>query len=277
MNDSESLDSVISGQRPALHYQRAIGILAATFLGLGAVATFVGNVLRTRDDYDLFSVGEPTYYFGLASFMAGCLLVLFEQRRRQRLTALTAQLKSKRADGLSGTPGNVNQESFERSPMAQPTSQVIEAIAVRPNPIGLPPLIDTGNEMLSRPSAQRGFPLMGLFMLTALCATLIGMVRPVLADLTAESISVSDVLTSTIVASIIASILGMIAGAFDRRPWIGLVWGAGTGAALGPILGPITLVSAEHTSTLLLTTFQGSFLLLLLALAARRMQKRAVA
>ena len=276
MNESESLDSVISGKRPALHFPRTIRILAGAFLGLGAVVTFVGNVLRTRDDYDLFSIGEPAYYCGLAFFLAGCLLVIFEQQRRQRLMALAAQLQARSGDGQFETPGNVYQEVLERSPAAETRSQAIEAIPVRKDPIGLSPLIDAGNEMLSRPAAHRGFPLMGLFMLTALCATLIGMIRPVLADLAAESTSVSDFVASTLVASIAASILGMIAGAFDRRPWIGLVWGAGTGAALGLILGPIMLVRAENISSLLITSFQGSLLLLLLALAARRLRKRVV-
>lgn len=124
------------------------------------------------------------------------------------------------------------------------------------------------------PVDRRGFPLLALFLLTAFCAGLAGVVAPVVRAFRAEQIGGRDAFWATLIGAAVGLLVGMIIGLFQRRPLAGLVWGAPTGLVLGAIIGPLTLLPRTEANSLFASAVGGSVLLILFALATCRSAKK---
>ena len=122
-------------------------------------------------------------------------------------------------------------------------------------------------------AVSRGFPLLALFLLTAFCGALAGVIAPVVRAFRAEHIGGKEMFWATIGGAAVGLIAGMIIGLFQRRPLAGFGWGAPTGLCLGTIIGPLTLLPRDEANSLFATTVGGAVLMILFAFATRQKAK----
>ncbi len=282
MFEARATEQSDSGNGPTRRRPNHLRNAGLAIAGLGLFLTAAGTVLKSRNLEYSDSIGIPLHHSGLLVLLVGCVSLMIDQRARVAAQRVSGQLNRAaadlRADGLTSESARAfafGQAAFGQA-LVQPALHSVDSKNRTGHPVVTPSeagevvrAVASAGDLIDRPLAKRSFPLLGLFVLTALSAILVGLVRPVFRDLAAGTIPVGDFLSSLAVASISACILGMAMGATDRRPWAGIGWGALTGLGLGVIAGPLTLVSAEHFSTLLATSLGGSATLLLLAVAAR--------
>lgn len=272
--------SVPSFRPPLLHLRP----LALAIAGLGATATFSGTVLVARDNYWSDPLGVPLHRGGMFLMLVGFGLFLIDYRLRHGMKRLQGEFAASQGKRIATErPGNnealpVTSRSGATVPLQKtiPASiagdRVTDGDHAGAQAVQGPSRRDAAAAsawFVERPQASRGFSLLSLFMLTALCATLAGLVRPVYQRIGSPELSQQDFAGAMIVCAIGMVILGMIIGAFDRSPRRGILWGGLIGLFLGAGLGPIMLLTESQFSQLLTTSVVGSAAILAIAIVAR--------
>jgi hypothetical protein len=258
--------------------------LALAIAGLGAMATFSGTVLIARDNYWSGLLGGPLHRGGMFLMLVGFGLFLIDYRLRQGMRRLQREFGAAQGKRI-GTDGPRTDEAL---PLALDSGVILPLHETIPasiaggqvtygDPVGAYAVQGTSSGdraadsawFVARPQVPRGFSLLSLFMLTALCATLAGLVRPVYQKVGSPDLSQQDFIGAIISMAMSMLILGMIIGAFDRSPRRGIVWGGLIGSFLGAGLGPIMLLTESQFLQLLTTSVVGSASILAIAVLAR--------
>jgi len=282
--------ATVPGFRPPLLHLRPLALAIA---GLGATATFGGTVLIARDNYLSELLGGPLHRGGMFLMLVGFGLFLIDYRLRQGMRRLQREFGATQGKQIGTGPPKTD----EPLPLAASSGFPVPRHGMIPASIagdqvtygdhagayaGQRPLMGPASDnraadsawLVERPQSPRGFSLLSLFMLTALCATLAGLVRPVYQKVGSPDLSQQDFIGAIISMAMSMLILGMILGSFDRSPRRGIVWGGLIGMFLGAGLGPIMLLTESQFLQLLTTSVVGSGVILAIAIVARAGRSR---
>jgi len=123
-------------------------------------------------------------------------------------------------------------------------------------------------------SPQRGYPLVALFVLVAVCAILAAMSAPVVGVVISGQVGVGTVLAVTAAAGLATSCVGVVVGLHHHRRLIGALVGAGAGLVVGLLIGPLLVVPPDGFFSLLFAALGGSVVLLLIGVITRWMSRR---
>lgn len=287
-NDGPPESSCETRYAPPAFFRRAswLRIIGVSLLGLATLLTLSGTVLIARSPQLADSLGTPLRQIGLLMMLVALVLLMVDFRLRiaaQRIQAIferedrdaprpeprgAPQLPPGRE--AAAAPSWPSRSSRAEEPVAPPEVQSAgRAVASATGQGSSAPGSLPTQEWLKRPAPRRGFPLLALFVLTAICAVLIGLVRPALQFAAEDAASLKKTLAAAGLGMIALGILGAIIGAFDERRATGVLLGILTGSALGILVGPIAIVPADRLPSLIGASIGGSVVILILAALAR--------
>jgi FtsH-binding integral membrane protein len=260
-------------------------ILGFFTLGLAVLLTLSGTILIARSARFADAFGTPLRQVGLLVMLVALIVLTIDYRLRiaaQRIRAIFERERRHAAAPAPSLPQNVptierstaGDGPISRSNIADSNAPIAAAGAGETKPLdtaapsvlaaSLPP-----PEWLQRPGPRSGFPLMGLFVLTAICAVLIGLMRPALQTAADDEQALNKVLAAALIGMFSLGTLGLFFGALDERRASGMLLGTVTGSILGLIVGPIAIVPSQHLPSLIGASIGGSAVILILAGLAR--------
>lgn len=118
-------------------------------------------------------------------------------------------------------------------------------------------------------AAAAGFPLTALFLLTAFCSVLAGMLVQVVRAAMAREIGAEALAISVACGAFVGLLAGGTIGLLQQRPLVGLLVGAPTCFVLGGLVGPLPLLPSSRLGELWMTAIGGSAALIVFAVVIR--------
>jgi hypothetical protein len=123
----------------------------------------------------------------------------------------------------------------------------------------------------SRPS---GYPLAALFVLLAVCATLLAMWGPATVTAFAVGPDVAALIGYALASAVFWGIVGGFVGLYHHRRGIGAMLGAATGVTVGALIGPLVVTPAGGFPGLVVISLVGSAVLVIIGIVSRLTSKR---
>ena len=108
---------------------------------------------------------------------------------------------------------------------------------------------------------RQTYPLAALFVLTAVCCVLASLLTFQFRHGEQNGVGANETIQGVLGGAFVTMLLGMVVGLFQRRPFIGVLWGGITGVVVGACAGPLAFLRAADLPALLGTIWMGSVLL----------------
>jgi hypothetical protein len=118
-------------------------------------------------------------------------------------------------------------------------------------------------------SRHSGYPLAALFVLLAVCATLLAMWGPATVTLFTGGPQVAYLITCTVFSTLLWGIVGGVVGLYHHRRGLGALLGAATGVTVGFLISPLAVTPAGGFPSLIVISLIGSLVLVIIGVVTR--------
>jgi hypothetical protein len=114
-----------------------------------------------------------------------------------------------------------------------------------------------------------GYPLAALFVLIAVCATLLAMWAAAVRAVAIGQVGIEVMIASAVVTSILGGVVGCGVGLYHHRRAMGGVLGGANGLILGVLIGPLIGIPLDGFPSLIVASLVGSAVLVVIGVVSR--------